>query len=67
MQIHGSMCGTCGVSAPRSISLTYVIGFAAVTIWNQRRRASDGHGYWLQPVKRSGVKTSEKTRLIRCG
>ena len=41
-----------------------MIGLQAVTTWNHRSRASDGHGYWLQPVKSSGVKTSEKTTLI---
>ena len=35
--------------------------------WNQRSRAREGHGYWLQPVKSSGVNTSEKTTLIRFG
>ena len=56
-----------GTSAARIISLTYVIGLHAVTIWNHRRRDSDGHGYWLHPVNSSGVNTSENTMLIRCG
>src|SRR5438105_15960783 len=43
------------------------MGFKAVTIWNQRKLLRDGQGYWLQPVNRSGVKTSEKTILIRFG
>ncbi len=39
----------------------------AVTTWNHSRRESEGQGYWLAPVNSSGVKTSEKTTLIRFG
>ena len=61
------MWGTWGTMSPRSPSLTYVIGLRAATTWNHRRWSSDGHGYWLQPVKISGVSTRAKVTLIRLG
>ena len=38
-----------------------------VTTWNQGSVESDGHGYWLQPVKSSGVRTSVNMTVIRFG
>src|SRR5216684_6007920 len=48
-------------------SLAYVSGFNVVSHLNHSSRDSDGHGYWLQPVKVSGNNTRANMTLIRCG